>query len=81
MWPPGTQFVREMGYSSPWLTIASSGFDRHVYYERSTMFMKRYSPVDLWEAATGFDSGDPRWRRKMESAASEATAKNSLCQF
>src|SRR5919106_1011666 len=38
-------------------------------------------PVLAWGAATGLDSGEPRWRRKMESTMSAATARNSLCQF
>src|SRR5215218_9985785 len=38
-------------------------------------------PVSLCGAATGFDSGDPRWRRKTDNHANEATARNSLCQF
>ncbi len=32
-------------------------------------------------AATGLDSGEPRWRRKMPSTATTKTARNSLCQF
>lgn len=32
-------------------------------------------------AATGFDSGEPFWRRKIDRVAILATAKNSLCQF
>ena len=30
---------------------------------------------------TGFDSGEPRWRRKIVSTANEPTARNSDCQF
>lgn len=38
-------------------------------------------PVLQCGAATGFDWGDPRCRRKMVSATMLNTAKNSLCQF
>ena len=38
-------------------------------------------PVSEWGAATGLDSGEPRWRRKIDSTASVPTARNSLCQF
>jgi hypothetical protein len=32
-------------------------------------------------APTGFDSGEPRWRRKMAKVTNEPTARNSDCQF
>ena len=38
-------------------------------------------PVSACGAATGFDSGEPRWRRKIDSTTIEKTARNSLCQF
>src|SRR5690606_5914119 len=37
----------------------------------------------VWKcgAETGFDSGDPRSRRKIASTISTAVERNSLCQF
>ena len=39
------------------------------------------TPVDVCGAPTGFDSGDPRWRRYTARIAIEPTARNSDCQF
>lgn len=39
------------------------------------------APVSAWLAATVFDSGDPRCRRKIENTIRVPTARNSLCQF
>ena len=30
-------------------------------------YVAGHAPVSRWGAATGFDSGEPRWRRKIES--------------
>jgi hypothetical protein len=46
------------------------------------MGRRRHSlPVSSWGLSTGFDSGDPRCRRKIERITIAAMAKNSLCQF
>ena len=38
-------------------------------------------PVSACGAPTGFDSGEPRWRRKTERIAIDPIARNSDCQF
>ena len=38
-------------------------------------------PVSLCGLSTGFDSGDPRCRRKIDNTTMLAMARNSLCQF
>lgn len=40
-----------------------------------------YSPVFAWGAATGFDSGEPPNRRKIERTTRTAVERNSDCQF
>lgn len=40
-----------------------------------------YAPVSAFFAATGFDSGEPLWRRKIDSTTSTAVDMNSDCQF
>src|SRR4051812_22449199 len=40
-----------------------------------------YFPVSSFGASTGFDSGEPFCRRKIEKNTIAATDKNSLCQF
>lgn len=37
--------------------------------------------VSACGAPTGFDSGEPRWRRKTERIAIDPIARNSDCQF
>lgn len=39
------------------------------------------SGVSSWEAPTGLDSGEPRWRRNTAKIAIEPTANSSDCQF
>ena len=39
------------------------------------------APVSLFGAETGFDSGDPLKRRKIDSTTSTAVERNSDCQF
>jgi hypothetical protein len=39
------------------------------------------APVSWCGLSTGFDSGEPRWRRKIESRTTSAIDRNSLCQF
>ena len=39
------------------------------------------TPVLSCGAPTGFDSGEPRWRRYTVRTANEPTARNSDCQF
>ena len=41
----------------------------------------RQSPVSAWGVYTGFDSAEPRWRRRTENTTMAPTARNSLCQF
>jgi hypothetical protein len=38
-------------------------------------------PVASCGVPTGFDSGDPRWRRKIARTMNDPTARNSDCQF
>ena len=38
-------------------------------------------PVSEFGAATGFDSGDPRNRRKIDRTTTRAVERNSDCQF
>lgn len=40
-----------------------------------------HPPVLEWGAATGFDSGEPRKRRKIERTTRTAVDRNSDCQF
>ena len=43
---------------------------------------RRYpSPVALCGAGTGFDSGEPSWRSRIERTTSAPMERNSLCQF
>ena len=53
---------------------ASAGGRRRSGIQAST-------PVASCGAPTGLDSGEPRWRRKIDSTAIEPTARNSDCQF
>src|SRR3954451_12540805 len=39
------------------------------------------TPVAECAAPTGLDSGDPRWRKKIDSSAIDRIARNSDCQF
>src|SRR5215210_1416929 len=39
------------------------------------------TPVAECAAPTGLDSGDPRWRRKIDNSAIDRIARNSDCQF
>lgn len=48
---------------------------------RTRSFMPYSDPVCLCGASTGFDSGEPRWRRKMLNTTITPMARNSLCQF
>ena len=43
--------------------------------------IRAHVPVAETGACTGFDSGDPCWRRKIVSTTIAATARNSDCQF
>jgi len=37
--------------------------------------------VSEWGAPTGFDSGEPRWRKYTDRITIDPTARNSDCQF
>jgi hypothetical protein len=66
-------------------TLQTLRCERNRYVNRicapSIRSRNAYPPVSLIAAATGFDSGDPRCRKKMESATMLPMARNSLCQF
>ncbi len=38
-------------------------------------------PVSLWDACTGFDSGEPHCLSQIDNTTMAKTARNSLCQF
>src|SRR5690348_2964752 len=42
---------------------------------------RQAEPVCEWGASTGFDSGEPCWRRKIARTVSATIDMNSLCQF
>jgi hypothetical protein len=50
-------------------------------WECNSSEQARYSPVSLDGAATGFDCADPCCRSQIDIKTSNATEKNSLCQF
>lgn len=64
----------------PWLILANFLLPKslHLFFTRAS---QSSSPVSDRLAATGFDSGEPRWRKKMERMTIEPMARNSLCQF
>jgi hypothetical protein len=48
---------------------------------RFRAIVKVQEPVSLCGAATGFDSGEPRKRRKIDRTTKTAVERNSDCQF
>lgn len=61
--------------------VAKQAIDTTSTASREGSTGRVYSPVWLWGAATPFDSGDSRWRRKIDRSTSTAVERNSLCQF
>ena len=77
---PGSLGLDGLPHEGAWRELLRCELDP-VAHARSLPRFQPSTPVALCGAPTGFDSGEPRWRRYTARIAIEPTARNSDCQF